>query len=70
MSTRPTGVVRGALLPWIGPVALYGLLFTFVIPFVLQGDTITDQPIDVARIALPLLAYFALVRPCRAWSGR
>jgi ACR3 family arsenite transporter len=48
-------------LPRIGPLALYGLLFTIVILFALQGETITDKPADVARIALPLLAYFALM---------
>ncbi|SDE73073.1 arsenite transporter, ACR3 family [Blastococcus fimeti] len=48
-------------LPRIGPVALYGLLFTIVMLFALQGDAITSQPWDVARIALPLLAYFALM---------
>ncbi len=51
-------------LPRIGPAALYGLLFTIVILFALQGGTITSQPFDVARIALPLLAYFALM-----WGG-
>jgi ACR3 family arsenite transporter len=51
-------------LPRIGPVALYGLLFTIVILFALQGERITDQPWDVARIALPLLAYFAVM-----WFG-
>jgi ACR3 family arsenite transporter len=49
------------LLPRIGPVALYGLLFTVVVLFALQGDTITRRPLDVARIALPLLAYFAIM---------
>jgi ACR3 family arsenite transporter len=48
-------------LPRIGPWALYGLLFTVVILFALQGETITERPFDVARIALPLLAYFALM---------
>jgi ACR3 family arsenite transporter len=48
-------------LPRIGPVALYGLLFTIVVLFALQGDAITSNPWDVARIALPLLAYFALM---------
>jgi arsenite transporter len=52
------------LLPKIGPWALYGLLFTIVILFALQGDQITHQPWQVARIALPLLAYFAIM-----WSG-
>ncbi|HEY1158363.1 MAG TPA: ACR3 family arsenite efflux transporter, partial [Arthrobacter sp.] len=51
-------------LPKVGPLALYGLLFTIVILFALQGGTITSQPGDVARIALPLLAYFALM-----WGG-
>jgi len=51
-------------LPRIGPFALYGLLFTIVLLFALQGDAITSQPLDVARIALPLLAYFAIM-----WTG-
>ncbi|RBY84447.1 ACR3 family arsenite efflux transporter [Blastococcus sp. TF02A-30] len=52
---------EGQFLPRIGPVALYGLLFTIVLLFALQGDAITSQPWDVARIAIPLLAYFALM---------
>ncbi|CAL9462169.1 ACR3 family arsenite efflux transporter [Streptomyces sp. enrichment culture] len=51
-------------LPKIGPWALYGLLFTIVVLFALQGKTITSQPLDVARIALPLLVYFAVM-----WFG-
>jgi ACR3 family arsenite transporter len=51
-------------LPRIGPWALYGLLFTIVILFALQGDQITSRPLDVIRIALPLLAYFAIM-----WGG-
>ncbi len=51
-------------LPRVGPWALYGLLFTIVILFALQGDRITHNPGDVARIALPLLAYFAIM-----WGG-
>ena len=47
-------------LPRIGPWALYGLLFTIVLLFALQGDAITSNPLDVVRIALPLLAYFAI----------
>ena len=52
------------VLPRLGPWALYGLLFTIVILFALQGKTITSQPGDVARIALPLLGYFAIM-----WFG-
>jgi len=48
-------------LPRIAPLALYGLLFTVVVLFALQGKTITSHPLDVVRIALPLLAYFAIM---------
>ncbi|OBG30552.1 arsenical-resistance protein [Mycobacterium sp. 852002-51057_SCH5723018] len=51
-------------LPRIGPCALYGLLFTIVILFALQGRQIASRPWDVARIAVPLLAYFAIM-----WCG-
>jgi ACR3 family arsenite transporter len=51
-------------LPRIGPWALYGLLFTVVVLFALQGDSITRRPVDVARIAMPLLAYFVVM-----WFG-
>ena len=48
-------------IPRVGPWALYGLLFTIVLLFALQGEQITSQPLDVARIALPLLVYFSLM---------
>jgi arsenite transporter len=48
----------------LAPFALYGLLYTIVILFALQGHTITARPGDVFRIALPLLAYFAIM-----WTG-
>ncbi|MBB0968925.1 ACR3 family arsenite efflux transporter [Dietzia aerolata] len=48
-------------LPKIGPWALYGLLFTIVLLFSMQGEAITSQPLDVARMAIPLLLYFVLM---------
>ncbi|WP_309994317.1 ACR3 family arsenite efflux transporter [Paenarthrobacter nitroguajacolicus] len=48
-------------LPRIGPWALYGLLFTITLLFALQGGAITSRPMDVARIAIPLLVYFLVV---------
>ncbi|HLN77843.1 MAG TPA: ACR3 family arsenite efflux transporter [Nocardioidaceae bacterium] len=50
--------------PRISPIALYGLLFTVVVLFALQGETITSEPFTVARIALPLLLYFLVM-----WFG-
>ncbi len=47
------------VIPRIAPITLYGLLFTIVLLFAIQGDNITAEPLTVARIALPLLAYFA-----------
>jgi arsenite transporter len=49
------------LLPKISPIALWGLLFTVVVLFALQGKTITSEPLTVARIALPLLGYFFIM---------
>jgi ACR3 family arsenite transporter len=63
-STRGVEWYERRFLPRVGPIALYGLLFTIVILFALQGERISDQPLDVARIALPLLAYFAIM-----WFG-
>ncbi len=59
--TKGVAWYEDRFLPRLAPWALYGLLFTVVILFALQGETITARPLDVARIALPLLAYFALM---------
>jgi ACR3 family arsenite transporter len=66
---RGTAWYEDTFLPRIGPVALYGLLFTIVVLFALQGDAITSEPLDVARIALPLLAYFAIMWTSSFWLG-
>ena len=68
--TRGRVWYEGQFLPRIGPFALYGLLFTIVILFALQGNAITHRPFDVARIALPLLCYFAIMWSVSFFTGR
>ncbi|PSS43156.1 arsenical-resistance protein [Arthrobacter woluwensis] len=61
---------EGTFLPRLGPWALYGLLFTITVLFALQGDTILARPLDVARIAVPLLVYFAVVFAAGMLAGK
>ena len=57
-------------IPRIAPLTLYGLLFTIVLLFAIQGDRITSAPLDVALIAAPLLVYFALMWGAGFGAGR
>jgi ACR3 family arsenite transporter len=49
------------VLPRLGPAALIGLLYTIVIMFISQGDRIVDSPLDVLRVAIPLVSYFVIM---------
>ena len=57
-------------LPKIGPLSLYGLLFTIVVLFAFQGNAITANPAAVGEIALPLLCYFAIMFSLGFFLGR
>ena len=57
-------------LPMVGPTALWGLLYTIVLMFAMQGQRVLALPLDVVRIALPLLVYFAVMFGVGFWFAR
>ncbi len=67
VARKGTSWYDGVFMPKFGPTALLGLLYTIVLMFAMQGHRILDLPVDVLRIAAPLLAYFAIMFGLAFW---